>query len=158
MARGMPSLAALLGLVAVAGYKNRDKIGEFIRGLDDPSSPAGSMLERVSKGMGDSPMAISIKEGVSELIDRFKQNGQGAAADSWVVSGPNTEISEAQLEKALGSDLIDRLIAQTGLSRETLLARLAQILPEAVDKLTPGGRMPFDRKTQDPVYGDGTEA
>jgi hypothetical protein len=28
MARGMPSLAALLGLVAVAGYQNRDKLGE----------------------------------------------------------------------------------------------------------------------------------
>ena len=44
MARGMPSLAALLGLIAVAGYQNRDKIGEFIRGLDDPTSPAGGMV------------------------------------------------------------------------------------------------------------------
>lgn len=82
MARGMPSLAALLGLVAVAGYQNRDKIGEFIRGLDDPSSPAGGMVERVKRGMGDSPMAINIKEGVGELVDRFKQGGQGSAADS----------------------------------------------------------------------------
>ena len=54
MARGMPSLAALLGLVAVAGYQNRDKIGEFIKRLDDPSSPAGGMVERVKRGMGDS--------------------------------------------------------------------------------------------------------
>ena len=30
MANRMPSLAALLGLVAVAGYQNRDKIGAFI--------------------------------------------------------------------------------------------------------------------------------
>jgi uncharacterized protein YidB (DUF937 family) len=158
MARRMPSLAALLGLVAVAGYQNRDKIGEFIKGLDDPSSPAGSMLERVKKGMGDSPMAISIKEGVGELVERFKQNGQGAAADSWMASGLNTEISETQLEKALGSDLLDRLAGQTGLSRKTLLSRLAQILHEAVDKLTPDGRMPSNRKTHDPVYGDATEA
>lgn len=82
MARGMPSLAALLGLVAVAGYQNRDKIGDFIKGLDDPSSPAGGMLERVKKGMGDSPMAISVKAGVGELLERFKQNGQGTAAES----------------------------------------------------------------------------
>jgi hypothetical protein len=34
MARGLPSLAALLGPVAVAGYQNRDKIGEFIKGLE----------------------------------------------------------------------------------------------------------------------------
>ena len=30
---GMPSWGALLGLVAVAGYQNRDKIGEFVKGL-----------------------------------------------------------------------------------------------------------------------------
>jgi uncharacterized protein YidB (DUF937 family) len=142
MARGMPSLAALLGLVAVAGYQNREKIGEFIRGLDDPSSPAGGMVERVKRGMGDSPMAVNIKEGVGELVERFKQGGQGAAVDSWIEKGPNTEITETQLEKALGSDIIDRLVEQTGLSRETLLARLAQVLPETVDKLTPDGRLP----------------
>jgi uncharacterized protein YidB (DUF937 family) len=147
MARSMPSLAALLGLVAVAGYQNRDKIGEFIKGLNDPSSPAGGMLERVKKGMGDSPTAISIKDGVSELVERFRQNGQGAVADSWVVTGPNTDITEVQLENALGPDLIDRLTRKTGLSRETLLSRLAGILPEAVDKLTPEGRIPSNHKT-----------
>src|SRR5262245_36814389 len=47
MARGMPSLAALLGLIAIAGYQNRDKIGEFVRGLgtSDPNSPLGGILE-----------------------------------------------------------------------------------------------------------------
>ena len=142
MARGMPSLAALLGLVAVAGYQNRDKIGDFIRGLDDPTSPAGGMVERVKRGMGDSPMAINIKEGVGELVERFKQAGQGSAVDSWVEKGPNTEIDETQLEKALGSELIDGLVQQTGLSRDTLLSRLALVLPETIDKLTPEGRLP----------------
>jgi uncharacterized protein YidB (DUF937 family) len=142
MARGMPSLAALLGLLAVAGYKNRDKIGEFIKGFDEPTSPSGAMLESLKKGMGNSPMAISIKDGLGELVGRFKQNGQGTVADSWVAQGPNTSISEGQLEKALGTDLIDGLLKQTGLSREELLSRLARTLPEAVDKMTPDGRIP----------------
>ena len=142
MARGMPSLAALLGLVAVAGYQNREKIGEFIKGLDDPSSPAGGMLERVKKGMGDGPTATSIKDGLGELVDQFRENGKGTTADSWVVQGPNTPISDIQLEEALGSDLIDGLVKQTGLSRKELLSRLARTLPEAVDKMTPDGRIP----------------
>ena len=142
MARGMPSLAALLGLIAVAGYQNRDKIGEFIKGLDDPASPAGGMVDRVKRGMGDSPMAINIKEGVGDLIERFRQGGQGSAVDSWVATGANNDVSETQLEKVLGSDLIDGLVQQTGLSRETLLSRLASVLPETVDKLTPEGRLP----------------
>ena len=142
MARGMPSLAALLGLIAVAGYKNRDKIGEFIKGLDDPTSPAGGMVERVKRGMGDSPMAINIKEGVGDLVDRFKQGGQGSAVDSWVATGANSDVSETQLEKVLGSDLIDGLVQQTGLSRETLISRLATVLPETIGKLTLEGRLP----------------
>jgi uncharacterized protein YidB (DUF937 family) len=158
MARGMPSLAALLGLVAVAGYQNRDRIGEFIKGLDDPSNPGGGMLERVKKGLGDSPMAASIKGGLGELVERFKQNGQGATAGSWVAQGPNTSISDTHLERALGSDLIDGLVKQTGLRREELLSRLAKTLPEVVDKLTPEGRIPSNRPAQDPTYGDATEA
>lgn len=142
MARGMPSLAALLGLIAVAGYQNRDKIGDFIKGLDDPASPAGKMVERVKRGMGDSPMAINIKQGVGDLVERFRQGGEGAAVDSWVEQGPNRRIDEAHLEKALGADVIDDLVRQTGLSRQVLLSRLVSVLPEAVDKLTPEGRLP----------------
>ena len=33
MSRGMPSMVALLGLLAVAGYKNRGKIAEVVGGL-----------------------------------------------------------------------------------------------------------------------------
>lgn len=141
MARGMPSLAALLGFVAVAGYQNRDKIGDFIRGLDDPSSPAGKMVEKVKLGMGDSPMAINIKQGVGDLVERFRQGGEGPAVDSWIEDGPNRRIDEAHLEKAIGANIIDDLVQQTGLSRQVLLSRLALVLPEAVDKLTPEGRL-----------------
>ena len=33
MSRGFPSMTALLGLLAIAGYQNRDKIAEMLRGL-----------------------------------------------------------------------------------------------------------------------------
>ena len=32
MSRGMPSMVALLGLLAVAGYQNREKIAEALGG------------------------------------------------------------------------------------------------------------------------------
>ena len=35
--------------------------------------------------------------------------------------------------------LIDRLTQQTGLSRDELLKRLSQVLPQTVDQLTPDG-------------------
>lgn len=144
MAKGFPSLAALLGLVAVAGYQNRDKIGEFVKGLSsaDPASPTGGMVDSLKKAIGNSPTATSITGGLGELVDKFAKSGQGETAASWVGKGPNTPISDAQLESTLGGDLIDGLVKQTGLSREELLARLAKVLPEAVDKLTPEGKIP----------------
>ena len=144
MTRGMPSLAALLGLVAVAGYQNRDKIGEFLNGLKSSNAPgsSGGILDSVKKALGDGPVGNTISGGLGELLDKFTGAGQGDTAKSWVSTGPNREISEPQLEQTLGADLIDRLMEQTGLSREELLKRLSQTLPEAVDKLTPDGRLP----------------
>lgn len=144
MARGMPSLAALLGLVAVAGYQNRDKIGEFVRGLGktDPNNSGGSMLDRAKKSLGDSPLGTNITGGLGELVEQFRNNGEGATADSWIVDGPNTTINDAQLERAIGRDMIDSLTKQTGLSRQDLLSRLAKTLPDVVDKMTPEGRLP----------------
>jgi uncharacterized protein YidB (DUF937 family) len=140
MAKRFPSLAALLGLVAIAGYQNRDKIGEFVKKLGGPDSAGGvgGMIEGVKKAVtsGD------IKGGLGELVDQFKNAGQGDTVDSWVGKGPNAQISEAQLESSLGGDLIDGLVKQTGLSREELLSRLSKVLPEAVDKLTPDGKLP----------------
>lgn len=143
MARGMPSLAALLGLVAVAGYQNREKISEFVKGLaNDPNSAAGGIIDSVKKTIGSSPTATSITGGLGELVDQFTRNGAGKTAESWIGKGPNEPITDKQMEKTLGPDLIDSLVKQTGLSREELLSRLSKTLPEAVDKLTPDGRLP----------------
>jgi len=144
MARGMPSLAALLGLIAVAGYQNRDKIGEFVKGLanSDPNSSLGGVLEGARKTLGGGATGTDMNSGLGELIDRFRQNGQGKTADSWVETGPNKPIDDTDVEKALGPDLVDSLVKQTGLSRADLLSRLASVLPPVVDKMTPDGRLP----------------
>lgn len=143
MAKRMPSLLALLGLVAVAGYQNREKIGEFVKGLsNDPNSAAGGLIESVKKTIGSSPTATSITGGLGELVDQFTKSGAGKTAESWIGKGPNEPITDSQLEKTLGPDLIDSLVKQTGLSREELLSRLSKTLPEAVDKLTPEGQVP----------------
>lgn len=143
MAKRMPSLVALLGLVAVAGYQNRDKISEFVKGLaNDPNSAAGGMIDMAKKAIGSSPTATSITGGLGELVDHFTKAGEGKTAESWIGKGANAPITESQMEKTLGSDLIDSLVKQTGLSREELLSRLSKTLPEAVDKLTPDGQVP----------------
>ena len=59
-------------------------------------------------------------------------------------TGPNKSVAPAQLEQAIGPEVLDTLSKQTGLSREELLARLSRELPNAVDKYTPQGRLPTE--------------
>ena len=152
MSRGYPSMTALLGLLAIAGYQNRDKIAEMLRGgaQRDPASPghvhqggAGAATPGNLGGiLGGASIGEVVSGGLRELMDAFKQQGHGEAADSWVASGPNKQIAPPQLEQAIGADVLQTLSQQTGLSREEILARLSKNLPDAVDKYTPEGRIP----------------
>jgi len=152
MSRGMPSMTALLGLLAVAGYQNRDKIKEMLGGLtQSPSgqtgrgsqgSQGGGALGNLGGLLSGASVGSVLSGGLRDLIERFKQNGQGTAVDSWVKTGPNQPVGPEQLQQAIGPDVLNTLSQQTGLSREELLSRLTRELPAAVDKFTPDGRLP----------------
>jgi uncharacterized protein YidB (DUF937 family) len=103
-------------------------LGGLLGGLGGGAANAGGVL---SGGLG-------------ELIDRFRNNGEGDTADSWVKTGPNKPVTPPQLEKAIGPDVLETLEKQTGLSRDELLARLSRELPHAVDQYTPQGRLPTE--------------
>ena len=145
--RGFPSMTALLALLAIAGYQNKDKIAEWLNknrqgqpGAPGQNGGLGGLLDKV----GGAGAGGVLSGGLGELLDRFKQSGQGDTADSWVQTGPNKPVSPTQLEQAIGPDVLDTLSQQTGLSRQELLARLSRELPDAVDKYTPQGRLPTE--------------
>ena len=134
MANNMPNLTALLGLVAVAGYQNRDKIADFVKGITGghataPAATGGLSTSAITGGLGD-------------LVRQFTQNGQGNVASSWVGSGQNASVDSSQLQQALGPDIVNHITATTGLSADELLKRLSQVLPQAVDHMTPNGKLP----------------
>jgi uncharacterized protein YidB (DUF937 family) len=85
-----------------------------------------------------------ISGGLGDLLKQLQQGGHGETASSWVGSGQNQPISPGDLAKALGADQINGLMSQTGLSRDELLSGLSQQLPEAINHLTPNGRLPTD--------------
>ena len=147
-------MIALLGLLAVAGYQNRDKIAEVLRGgQQEPGRGPGqnnqqggqdSVLAKLGGLLGGASAGSVLSGGLGALVERFKQNGHGQAADSWVKPGPNQQLAPDQLEQAIGPDVLNTLSQHTGLSRGELLSRLTRELPAAVDKFTPDGRLPIE--------------
>lgn len=148
MRRGMPSMTALLAMLAIAGYQNRDKLAELMKGAGGGGSsaggqqPLGGMLGNLGGMLGSGGIGGLLNGGIGELLERFNQNGQGEVADSWVKPGPNKDISSQQLKEAVGSDVLEKLAQQTGLSQDDIVARLSRELPSAIDKYTPDGRLP----------------
>jgi len=80
--------------------------------------------------------------GLQGVVSEFERNGLGATVRSWVGTGPNQPISPDEVHKALGPDLLQQLSEKSGLSVQDLTQKLSQILPQAVDTLTPDGMVP----------------
>lgn len=156
MARGMPSLVALLGLLAVAGYQNRDKLGSALGGLNNNSTAnpndqlvtnnggIGGMLGGMLGGASAGGLGSVLTGGLGELMERFNGAGNGQKAQSWVQPGDNQPIDASELEQTLGAETIATLQEQTGLSKQELLERLSKTLPDAVNSFTPEGRLPTE--------------
>lgn len=156
MARSTPSLLALLGLVAVAGYQNRGKLSDMVDSARQaPPGPAASnggsgLLAQLGQLFEPGPggLGTTVSSGLEDLMARFRTAGQGQKADSWVASGANMPLQDSDLESALGEDTLADIGQKTGLSRAELMRRLTTSLPDVVNDLTPDGRVPTATEVQ----------
>ncbi|HZP57334.1 MAG TPA: YidB family protein [Dehalococcoidia bacterium] len=99
----------------------RGKLIESVMRLAQPGSPVG---------------------GLSGLIQRLESKGMGRQAQSWVSKGENEPVSGTQVREALGDEQMRGIAARSGLSVPEASDAMAQVLPQAVDKLTDDGRVP----------------
>jgi len=80
--------------------------------------------------------------GLPGLINAFSRAGMGNVVGSWVGTGPNQPVNPNQLQQVFGQDQINQWSQQTGMPQHSLLDQLSQILPHAVDRMTPNGEVP----------------
>lgn len=81
-------------------------------------------------------------EGLSGIIGKFEQSGLGGLVASWVGTGKNLPISAQQLEAVLGCEQVQAIASKLGISPAEASGHLAEVLPQVIDKLTPGGTVP----------------
>jgi uncharacterized protein YidB (DUF937 family) len=151
-----PLTMAVLGLLAYKAVKSFTSqpgaapAAPAAPGSSQSAGSGGGLGDLLKNGLGGllagGAAGSVLSGGLNDLLKQFQQSGHGDVAKSWVATGPNKAISSDDLAKALGGDQINTLIAHTGLSRQDLLAGLSQYLPEAVNQLTPDGRLPTEQE------------
>ena len=144
---GFPSMTALLGLLAIAGYQNRDKIAEMMKNMTSgaggakPDGTAPALPGGLGGLLAGTSVGGLLTNGLNEMMDKFNQAGHKDTVDSWVGTGPNKDVAPTDLKAALGPDVISALARATGMNEQDLLNKLSRELPQAVDKYTPTGRI-----------------
>ena len=106
------------------------------------------LLDGVLGGVVGAEMATAVNGliqrhgGVQGVINQLESQGLGNTVRSWVSAGPNQPVTGDQLHTALGHDAVAELAAKLGMTPQELSAKLAQVLPGAIDKMTPNGVVP----------------
>src|SRR5256885_15933582 len=112
-------MTALLGLLAVAGYQNRDKIAEWLGGVGQQSgigaSPARSqsgglagVLEQLRGNLaGGTPGGI-LSGGLLRLIEQFKQKRHGETPETSGRKRPKPTPTPAHLAQRIEAPVIEQ--------------------------------------------------
>jgi len=125
-------------------------LGKIFGGGSSPSTgTAPPRPSTASSSTAPSPTAAPASDilgGLGALIGKLTAGGAGQQVNSWVGSGPNKTISQADIASALGTDTLDQLASYSGMQRGELLSGLSAHLPRMVDTLTPDGEMLSDEE------------
>jgi uncharacterized protein YidB (DUF937 family) len=117
-----------------------DQVIGGLMGGGGGGSPMGGVIASLLGGGQQGGMGG--QGGLAGLVSSFEQAGLGHIAQSWVGNGPNQPVSPQQLQGVLGDDRVQSMSSQAGMPPQDFLSQLAQHLPNAVNGMTPNGRLP----------------
>ena len=121
------------------GGNNAALIAAVLAMLAQRTSAGG---QGAGMGSGAGSMGGGSLGGIGELLAQFQRSGLGDVFASWISKGQNAPISGAQIQSALGPDMVTQLAQQLGQSQDATAAQLAEVMPQVVDQLTPNGQVP----------------
>jgi uncharacterized protein YidB (DUF937 family) len=116
-----------------------DSLGSLLGGTGAQEGGGGSLISVAGQ-------LIERAGGVQGLTNMLQQHGLGDAVQSWVGTGSNQPVSGEQLGQALQNgglgSVVQEAAGKLGVDPGQLLGQLSQVLPHAVDHLTPDGQVP----------------
>lgn len=101
-----------------------------------------SLLSGSQGGMQQGGAQAPGAGGLGGLMSAFQQAGLGDVMQSWINQGSNQPISPDQLHNVLGPNQAQAMANNAGMPLQDFLTQLSQHLPQAVDKMTPDGKLP----------------
>ena len=127
--------------------------GLFGGGNTGTSSPMASILSGLLGGQGGNTAGMGgagmggtgmggMAGGLGGLVSQFENAGLGHIAQSWIGNGSNQQVSPQQLSNVFGQDQVQGMAQQAGMEPGDFLSQLSQHLPNAVNGMTPNGRLP----------------
>lgn len=116
------------------------------------SGAAGALGKSASGGVNailvQQLVAYLSKPGaLQSVMSALQKVGLGNALQSWIGTGTNLPISPEQLRSVLGAGSVSDIARKAGLGEPETASALSKLLPDVIDKLTPGGNAP-------PAQGD----
>jgi len=80
--------------------------------------------------------------GVAGLQKMFEEKGLGHIISSWISTGQNLPVSADQLQNVLEGGTLQNLASKSGMDLSQLTSMFSQLMPHAVDHMTPNGQVP----------------
>jgi len=162
-----------LGRRGVAGGAGGRGLGGALGGIALGSVLAGAMRGRsapVGVPGGSRPYAnrtslllmllplamrwVQKNGGMGAVLDRFRQQGFGRQAQSWVATGSNDGIDERAVEQVVGAGELQQMAQRLGVPEQEVAQAFAEIMPQMVDQLSPQGQLP---READEVLDEGRQ-
>lgn len=80
--------------------------------------------------------------GIAGLQKMFEEKGLGNIISSWIGTGQNLPISADQLQNVLRGGALQNMASKSGIDLSQISSMFSQLMPHAVDQMTPNGQIP----------------
>jgi uncharacterized protein YidB (DUF937 family) len=80
--------------------------------------------------------------GLADVVKRFEEKGFVSKVRSWISNGANQPINSVETLQLIGWQSLSEISKKAGVPIDRLRDLLTELLPTAIDKATPEGKLP----------------